>query len=50
MNCASFLAVPEEALEIVERTGIGALAIAIGIAHGFCMEIPFIELEILYIE
>lgn len=38
---------PEEARRFVEETGINALAIAIGSAHGFYKETPKLQLELL---
>jgi len=38
---------PEEAKRFVESTGINALAIAIGSAHGFYKETPKLQLELL---
>ncbi|MGK7390092.1 MAG: class II fructose-bisphosphate aldolase [Candidatus Cyclobacteriaceae bacterium M2_1C_046] len=38
---------PEEAKNFVEETGINALAIAIGSAHGFYKEVPKLQLELL---
>jgi ketose-bisphosphate aldolase len=38
---------PEEAKSFVEATGINALAIAIGSAHGFYKETPQLQLELL---
>ncbi len=38
---------PTEALEFVEKTGINALAIAIGSAHGFYKQAPKLEIELL---
>lgn len=38
---------PEEAKRFVEETGISALAIAIGSAHGFYKETPKLQLELL---
>lgn len=38
---------PEEAKRFVEATGINALAIAIGSAHGFYKETPKLQLELL---
>lgn len=42
---ASFLTVPEEAKEFVERTSVDALAIAIGTAHGHYKEVPVLDIE-----
>ncbi len=36
---------PEQALEFVKRTGIDALAVAIGTAHGFYKETPELDFE-----
>ena len=36
---------PEEALEFIERTGIDALAVAIGTAHGFYTQAPVLNIE-----
>ena len=44
-DSADFLTVPEEAKEFVEKTSVDALAVAIGTAHGFYKESPFIDLE-----
>jgi len=38
---------PEEAKTFVENTGVSALAVAIGTAHGFYREEPKLELELL---
>jgi fructose-bisphosphate aldolase class II/tagatose 1,6-diphosphate aldolase GatY/KbaY len=38
---------PQEALEFVERTGVNALAVAIGSAHGFYREEPRLDLGLL---
>lgn len=38
---------PEEAARFVEATGVNALAIAIGSAHGFYRETPKLQLELL---
>jgi len=38
---------PEEAKRFVEETGVNALAIAIGSAHGFYKETPRLQLELL---
>jgi fructose-bisphosphate aldolase class II/tagatose 1,6-diphosphate aldolase GatY/KbaY len=38
---------PEEAKKFVEATGVSALAIAIGSAHGFYKETPKLQLELL---
>ena len=38
---------PEEAARFVEETGVNALAIAIGSAHGFYKETPRLQLELL---
>lgn len=38
---------PEEAARFVEETGVNALAIAIGSAHGFYKETPKLQLELL---
>jgi tagatose 1,6-diphosphate aldolase GatY/KbaY len=38
---------PEEAMRFVEATGVNALAIAIGSAHGFYKETPHLQLELL---
>jgi fructose-bisphosphate aldolase class II/tagatose 1,6-diphosphate aldolase GatY/KbaY len=38
---------PDEAKRFVDATGVNALAIAIGSAHGFYKEIPKLQLEIL---
>ena len=38
---------PEEAVEFVNRTGINALAIAIGSAHGFYKETPHLAIDAL---
>ena len=38
---------PEEAKEFVEATGIDALAVAIGTAHGFYKEEPNLDIELL---
>jgi tagatose 1,6-diphosphate aldolase GatY/KbaY len=38
---------PEEAARFVEATGINALAVAIGSAHGFYKETPTLQLELL---
>ena len=39
--------VPEEALEFVERTGVDALAVAIGTAHGVYSGVPKLQFELL---
>lgn len=41
----NLLTVPEEAFEFVKKTGIDALAVAIGTSHGFYTENPFIDME-----
>ena len=38
---------PQEANEFVERTGINALAIAVGSAHGFYKETPQLQLDLI---
>ncbi len=38
---------PEEALRFVELTGVDALAVAIGSAHGFYKESPVLQIELL---
>ncbi|MCK0148201.1 class II fructose-bisphosphate aldolase [Arenibacter sp. F26102] len=38
---------PEEAMKFVEATGINALAIAVGSAHGFYKEIPNLQLDLI---
>lgn len=38
---------PEEAKEFVEKTGINALAIAVGSAHGFYKETPELQLDLI---
>lgn len=43
-NKTSFLTLPEEASEFVERTGVDALAVAIGTAHGFYKEEPVLDI------
>jgi len=45
VDCDNFLTVPEEAKYFVEQTGIEALAVAIGTAHGVYKETPFIDIE-----
>jgi fructose-bisphosphate aldolase, class II len=45
VDLENFLTVPEEAQEFAEKTSIDALAVAIGTAHGFYKERPFIDLE-----
>jgi fructose-bisphosphate aldolase class II len=45
VDLENFLTVPEEAKEFAELTSIDALAVAIGTAHGFYKETPFIDLE-----
>ena len=40
-----FLTDPQEALVFVETTGIDALAVAIGTAHGFYKEKPWLDLQ-----
>ncbi len=44
---SSIFTQPEEARRFVEETGINALAIAIGSAHGFYKETPKLQLELL---
>jgi ketose-bisphosphate aldolase len=44
-DSVSFLTVPEEAKEFAETTSVDALAVAIGTAHGFYKDTPFIDLE-----
>lgn len=39
--------VPEEAIEFVERTGVDALAVAIGTAHGVYSGVPKLQFELL---
>lgn len=39
--------VPEEAIEFVERTGVDALAVAIGTAHGVYSGVPKIQFDLL---
>ena len=41
----NLLTVPEEAKEFVEKTGVDALAVAIGTAHGFYKEKPVLDFE-----
>ena len=38
---------PDEAREFVERTGVNALAIAVGSAHGFYKEMPKLQLNLI---
>jgi tagatose 1,6-diphosphate aldolase GatY/KbaY len=38
---------PEEAFEFVEKTGVNALAVAIGSAHGFYKQTPKLNIELL---
>lgn len=38
---------PDEAREFVERTGVNALAIAVGSAHGFYKETPKLQLDLI---
>jgi len=46
ISCASdLLTDPERAKEFTERTGIDALAVAIGTAHGFYKSTPHIDIE-----
>lgn len=39
--------VPEEAIEFVERTGVDALAVAIGTAHGVYSGVPKLQFDLL---
>ena len=39
--------VPEEAIEFVERTGVDALAVAIGTAHGVSSGVPKLQFDLL---
>ena len=39
--------VPEEAIEFVERTGVDALAVAIGTAHGVYSGVPTLQFDLL---
>lgn len=45
MGDEGHLTVPEEALRFVEETGVDALAIAIGTAHGYYKETPKLDVE-----
>ena len=42
---SNFLTRPEDASEFVERTGVDALAVAIGTVHGFYKDEPVLDIE-----